>query len=100
MTDLLIKGVEMPAFCADCDFNNIFSEIPYCRRLMQAVPTRGRLDNCPLVEVPPSAERKGKWYPIGNSGLATCKCGFITDRYSIYNYCPNCGERKDRDDNA
>ena len=42
----------------------------------------------------PSAQperKKGKWLAIGNSGLATCKCGHITDRYSVYNFCPNCG---------
>ena len=39
----------------------------------------------------PSAQRKGKWYAIGNTGLATCECGYITDRHSVYNYCPKCG---------
>lgn len=44
-----------------------------------------------VLEEVPSAQRTGKWYAIGNTGLATCKCGFFTDRYSAYNYCPNCG---------
>ena len=43
----------------------------------------------------PSADvaevKHGTWLAIGNTGLASCKCGYITDRYSIYNYCPNCG---------
>lgn len=47
----------------------------------------------------PSAQRKGKWYSIGNTGLATCKCGYITDRHSVYNYCPKCGaEMKGEED--
>ena len=52
MADLLIKGMEMPKDCADCDIHNPFSETPYCRRLLQAIPLEGRLENCPLVEVP------------------------------------------------
>lgn len=51
MADLLIKGMEMPIDCADCDLHNPFSETPYCRRLLQVIPLEGRLDNCPLVEV-------------------------------------------------
>lgn len=37
--------------------------------------------------------KHGKWMAIGNTGLAACKCGYVTDRYSIYNYCPNCGSK-------
>ena len=37
--------------------------------------------------------KHGKWVIIDNSGLAVCECGYITDRYSVYNYCPNCGAR-------
>ncbi len=49
---VLIKGMKMPTCCANCDLHNPFSETPYCRRLLQAIPREGRLENCPLVEVP------------------------------------------------
>ena len=49
---VLIKGMDMPTCCADCDIHNPFSETPYCRRLLQVIPLEGRLENCPLGEVP------------------------------------------------
>lgn len=55
----------------------------------------GVLEELPTIDVP---DRKvGKWMAIGNTGLAACECGYITDRYSIYKYCPNCGARMDGD---
>lgn len=47
----------------------------------------------------PAAEpvKRGKWLAIGNTGLASCACGYITDRYSIYNYCPNCGAKMEEE---
>ena len=46
-----------------------------------------------LEELPSVEPKHGKWMAIGNTGLAACECGYITGRYSIYNYCPNCGVR-------
>ena len=51
--NVLVRGMKMPTCCADCDLHNPFSETPYCRRLLQAIPLDGRLENCPLVEVQP-----------------------------------------------
>lgn len=49
---VLIKGMDMPTCCANCDIHNPFADTPYCRRLLQVVPLEGRLENCPLVEIP------------------------------------------------
>ena len=40
--------------------------------------------------------KKGKWHVIKGTGLASCECGHITDRYSIYNFCPVCGAKMER----
>lgn len=49
---VFVRGMEMPTCCVDCDLHNPFSETPYCRRLLQVIPLEGRMENCPLVEVP------------------------------------------------
>lgn len=55
----------------------------------------GWFDAIECVEkIPPADVRPvdvGLWLRVGNTGLASCRCGFITDRYSTYRYCPNCG---------
>lgn len=50
---ILIKGMKMPTSCLSCDFCNPFTDTPYCRRLMKITPISTRLDDCPLVELPP-----------------------------------------------
>lgn len=49
-----------------------------------------------IRDIPPADVRPvdvGLWLRVGNTGLASCRCGFITDRYSTYRYCPNCGRK-------
>lgn len=50
-----------------------------------------------IIESMPTIDpvKHGKWMAIGNTWLAACECGYITDRYSMYNYCPNCGASMD-----
>ena len=49
--------------------------------------------DCPTADV--AEIKRGRWVSIGNTKLAACKCGFFTDRYSTYNFCPNCGAKMD-----
>ena len=39
-----------------------------------------------------------EWMAIGDTGLAACECGYITDRHSIYRYCPKCGSKMEVSD--
>ena len=52
------------------------------------------------IETVPSADvqpvRHERWNKIDVSGLASCGCGYITDRYSVFNYCPHCGARMEQ----
>ena len=53
-------------------------------------------EHASLKDIPPADVRPvevGLWLRVGNTGLASCRCGFITDRYSTYRYCPNCGRK-------
>ena len=56
---VLIKGMEMPTSCNDCplagDFKcNLMPSIPaLCKEYDMAVQNGKRLNNCPLVEIPP-----------------------------------------------
>ena len=52
------------------------------------------VDICEAINDAPTIEperKKGKGYVIGNTGIASCGCRYITDRYSTYNFCPKCG---------
>lgn len=85
MTDYISRQALMKEFA---DFvrrpnNSDFAETPTWN---DAVSLAGSMPAAPVREV-----KRGRWMAIGNTGLAACECGFITDRYSIYSYCPNCG---------
>lgn len=53
----------------------------------------GIVEGFPPADVRPV--EVGLWLRVGNTGLASCRCGFITDRYSTYRYCPNCGRKNE-----
>ena len=60
MSDILIKGMEMPVACFDCpcmqDLSNIDEEYYICAAIEHAPEitdkNNGRLPKCPIVEVP------------------------------------------------
>lgn len=49
---VLIKGMNLPKNCFECDFQNPFVDGPYCRRLLKRCSKTKRLEDCPLVEIP------------------------------------------------
>ena len=59
---ILINGMEMPTSCKDCplagDFKcNLMPSIPaLCKEYDMAVQNGKRLNNCPLVELPPHGD--------------------------------------------
>ena len=50
-----------------------------------------KFEQLPSADVQPIQHER--WNKIDVSGLATCGCGYITDRYSAFKYCPNCGAK-------
>lgn len=56
---ILIKGVEMPERCIDCELCNIkvigalHTACIICRHNGEEIAFHGRRDDCPLVELPP-----------------------------------------------
>ena len=87
---VLVKGIDMPINCQACAFDS--EDGRFCKAAKEYIPMLGKPQFCPLVEV-----RHGRWVSIGNTVMAKCFCGFFTDRWKTYRYCPNCGSRMDLD---
>ena len=71
------------------------------RRALQVYPEywENVLDDMLDNEVHELHDRKvGKWNRVGNTGLAQCECGFMTDRYRVYDFCPKCGHKMKQED--
>ena len=56
--------------------------------------------NCPAAAVRPVV--RGRWIKcVGENGVTSaCRCslcGFEDNRFSVFNYCPNCGAKMDGD---
>ena len=65
---VLIKGVEMPKCCNACWVLDDYGDYPRCRitdeqRGYNFKKYEKRMDNCPLVSIPPHAQIAG-WIPV------------------------------------
>lgn len=57
MSDILIKGMEMPDCCYGCPLSYDMGEGNYaCQFFNGYAPIEGRRDDCPLVEVKPHGD--------------------------------------------
>ena len=52
---------------------------------------RGKRDILEQLQSAQPERPRGEWNIIKGTGLASCECGHITDRYSTYDFCPVCG---------
>ena len=108
MSGIYIPGMEMPRGCASCKISRRNGKKMICPFIWKCewdihdpMSADHRLDGCPLV---PAADvqpvRHGRWTKtIGENGVTSaCRCnlcGFEDNRYSLFNYCPNCGAKMD-----
>lgn len=61
-----------------------------------AAKVKGVIQSIPAADVQPV--RHGRWIKtIGENGVTSaCRCnlcGFEDNRFSLFNYCPNCGAK-------
>jgi len=68
-----------------------------CDRHIEAIKELPAADVVPVVH--------GQWVKtVGENGVTSAcrcsECGFEDNRYSLFNYCPNCGARMDGGNNG
>lgn len=99
---VLIKGMEMPTHCTECDFwhDGVFE---HCLLNMEIQNEDVPLDEgeyptaCPLVPVPPSVYvrpvKRGKWMhkEITADFHVVGQCSVCKERRRLDNFCSNCG---------
>jgi len=96
---IIIRGMEMPTSCSECALCGYYGKGDHVcditgKDVVYELSLEKRLDDCPLVEIPPL--RRGKWIKptrVPDSMLDECSlCGFDCGSYT-YNYCPSCGAK-------
>ena len=50
---VIVKGMDMPKNCCDCDFEAYPRGVHYCQLVMRAIESLDRPDWCPLEEAEP-----------------------------------------------
>ena len=75
----------------DCQYDRCWTLMDFCEKIEY-------LGYVPAADVVPV--RHGRWIKtIGENGVTSaCRCticGYEDNRYSLFNYCPNCGARMD-----
>ena len=83
------------------DGDVLFEDLKECMKDSRLAPLQingialaaTRIFEQPTIE---PERKKGQWNIIKGTGLASCECGHITDRYSTYDFCPVCGARMER----
>lgn len=110
---ILIRGMDMPTNCKEC---RLTYDSSWCLLLdepnervkgglmWKRCAETGRLEDCPLVTVPPHGHWRGEYdgYADGNPcyDMWYCsECDYYVedDSYPEYKYCPNCGAKMDGD---
>ena len=100
--DVLIKGMEMPKNCHNCELSatvNLHYGVGYCCQPLAEMIEKAfeRKSNCPLAEVPEQEHGTWKEHIFEDSFWANycSEC----NAYLPYgldwkpNFCPNCGSR-------
>ena len=104
---VLIK-MPMPQNCYECRFCETYLGHHLCVAFLNyiAEPRSGRLDTCPLEELPTIEPKHGRWikHVLKNANVpwgydcSACGAWFVVgeDTVEKYYYCPNCGARMER----
>lgn len=93
---VLIKDMEMPKNCSDCDFESYPRGAHYCQFKMRVIESLERPDWCPLEEAEPVKHGKPVVYYHGENGFSyecgVCRMPIDGTDY----YCRWCGAKMDK----
>ena len=99
---VLIK-MPMPQNCYECRFCETYLGHHLCVAFLNyiAEPRSGRLDTCPLEELPTIEPKREKWI-YKDSGWHCSLCDeqapfwCMASTQNLSNFCPNCGAKMER----
>lgn len=104
---VIVTNMAMPSTCYECRFCNSMNaenQVFVCDCYLSFIPEprKGKLDTCPLVELPTIEPNHGKWMAksVSIKGVPTEACSECGE-WSFGDgmpFCPNCGARMDGDE--